>query len=294
MADGCGGLGSKRYARQNDATGAKLAAEVVKDGVSRRAASLLAQLPQTAEEGRKACRELAQELAEALAQFERENGSESKVRITGRMQRVLPTTLCLTLMKKYPSHMEGMALWAGDSRAYVLNMAGLHQLTADHVQGKPDPLENLYRDAPLSNMICAGEEFYISARKMRCAVPCVMVAATDGAFAYLPTPMEFEWLLLSTLCAAKNMESWKRKLSNEIKKTTSDDSTLLLAVYGYDSFEHLQQSMEERRLFLQKNYITPIRRHKQNSAYAREKWQEYRMYYDWTEGSGDGETDWRI
>ena len=293
VADGCGGLGSRRYEEMADQTGAYLAARIATEVVKRWAPKGFP-LPRTGAEGSALCGALGTALGEELRRFEAGHQNRGSIRIVGRMQRALPTTLCAALLASGQKELDCLFFWAGDSRGYLLDGAGLHQLTADHSSGGPDAMESLYKDAPLTNLLCAGEPCLLSARRVRWKKPCVAVLATDGAFSYLPTPMEFEWLLLSTLHAATALAGWQKKLRNEMEKITSDDGTLLMALYGYESFEALKLAMEPRRLALQREYITPVRRRKQDVGYAQQKWREYREGYDRTEGTANGEPDWRI
>ncbi len=293
VADGCGGLGSKRYTRMGDRTGAFLAAHLVTHEVEQRMGELFP-LPDGQEAGQALCASLAEALSQKLCQFEAEHSAQQRVRIVGSMQRALPTTLCLSLLKKSETGLDCLFLWAGDSRGYLMDAQGLHQLTADHTHLHADAMESLYQDAPLSNVLNGEEGFFISGRRVRIQEPCMVLVATDGVYAYLQNPMELEWLVLSTLNAAQSMESWQKKLRAELEKLASDDSTLELAVYGYQSFEAMQESFATRREMLQKAYITPVRRHKANLDFARAKWQAYIQQYDWTERTGQGEPDWRV
>lgn len=293
VADGCGGLGGKRYGRMNGQTGAYLAARLATRVVSEWVQGAFP-LPLVPEEGREVCASLEEKLLHEFQRFEAEHSTEEAVRIVGSMRRTLPTTLCTALLVARKETVDGMFLWAGDSRGYLLNAGGLHQMTEDHAQGGHDAMEGLYRDAPLSNFLTAEGKFTISARRVRTPKPCVVLVATDGAFAYLPTPMEFEWLLLSTLHGSSHLAGWQKRLRAELEKVASDDCTLLIVPYGYADFEALQADMEKRRLFLQREFITPVRRRKQNAAFATKKWREYREQYDQAKGAAHGEVDWRI
>lgn len=293
VADGCGGLGSRRYARMEERTGAYLAARLVTQEVERLHQSLFP-LPAGREAGQALCVSLAALLSRKLRAFEEEHSGGRQVRIVGRMQRALPTTLCLLLMENTARDLDCLFLWAGDSRGYLLDFQGLHQLTADHTSLRADAMESLYRDLPLTNVLSAQDAFFISGRRVRVKGPCVGIVATDGAFDSLPNPMEMEWLLLSTLHGSSDPESWKRKLHNQLAKIVSDDCTLQLALYGYKRFEELREGMEGRRLLLQKQFITPVRRRKADLPFARERWLAYMPTYDWTERTAQGEPDWRV
>lgn len=281
VADGCGGLGSKRYAALENRTGAYIAARLVADAA---ADWLKAHMPASPAEDAALCRALETELHTLLADFAREHCAEESRRIVGSMQRRLPATLCAAYTQEAEDECEACFLWCGDSRGYVLDADGLHQCTADHLRGAPDPLESLYRDVPLTRVLSADQKAEISLRRVKIRRPAVVIAATDGAFSSCLTPMEFEKLLIDTLLTAKSWRSWERKLNHLVGKMAQDDATLLLQVCGAESVEALQALMTPRRETLQKQFITPVRRHRQDLAYIRQRWRTYRESYDWTEG----------
>ena len=294
VADGCGGLGSRRYSQLNGKTGAYAASRLAVRAVSRWMQEQPS-IPACAQEGRTLCKELEKMLGRMFCDFAQNYCQEEKTRIVGSMQRTLPTTLCAAYVREHgkPSK-DLMFLWSGDSRGYVLNGEGLHQCTKDHLRPEMDAFESLYRDAPLGNLISAERMPSLSMYRLTVEEPCVILTATDGAFNSLLTPMEFEFLLLDTLVSAKNWTSWEKKLSNRIRKMAQDDATLLLLPCVSESFEAFQQRMKQRRTELQKAFITPVRRRKRDVGFAREKWKIYREQYEWTEGGNDERLDWRI
>lgn len=293
VADGCGGLGSRRYRDLGEHTGAYLASRLVTRAFSGWAEERMP-MPDTPDEGRVLCADLERDLEGILRGFARKNcEGGAPPRIVGSMQRVLPTTLCAAVAEP-GAVSECCFLWAGDSRGYILDADGLHQLTRDHARGGPDPFESLYRDVPLSNLASADSPLCLSMRRTTARGPCVLVLATDGAFGCLPTPMEFEMLLLQTLLAASSTLGWRRKLEIELGKLAHDDATILCMLVGFDAYAGLKQYFAPRRDWLRRNYITPVRRRAGDFAFAREKWLEYREGYDRTEGTRHEHTDWRI
>lgn len=295
VADGCGGLGGKRYGQLGDHTGAYLASRLVTRAFTGWAEERKP-MPDSPEDGRALCAELEGDLRGILEGFARRNcQAGAPGRIVGSMQRVLPTTLCAAMVEGGSvMRRECLFIWAGDSRGYVLDAGGLHQCTRDDTRGVPDPFESLYRDAPLSNLLSADQPPRLSMRRVTAQTPCAVICATDGAFGCLPTPMEFEMLLLSTMLAANTPESWERRMQTALRKLAHDDATILCLLCGFQSFDEVKAHFAPRRETLKNTLITPVRRRRHDMAFKREKWREYEKSYDWTGGAQHGQNDWRI
>lgn len=275
VADGCGGLGSRRYPGLKNHTGAYAA--------SRLAVHVFRQWAEN-----KADRARVNELEQALeSTFRTVADRECSVqgsRIVGSMQRRLPTTFCAALVGRNKADF----LWVGDTRAYVLDAQGLHQCTRDHLKGTPDPFENLYRDMPLSSYISADTPVQLSRKSVPLHPSCAVLLASDGAYGPLATPMEFEMLLLDALKAASDWKDWQKKLKKACATAAQDDATLVLYLHETGEYEPFRNQMMQRRETLQKRFITPVRRKKGNLDFARERWQAYRQTYDWTEEENHG------
>ncbi len=292
VADGCGGLGGRRYEQLDNATGAYLAARLATRAFMNWAEDN-SSMPPNPEDGAKHLRELEGDLHGILSRFNSNHkGGEGGARIVGSMQRELPTTLCAAIIKAN-ERADCCFMWAGDSRGYVLDAQGLHQLTRDHSLGEPDALESLYRDAPLQSLLSADKPADMNMRRLPLKTPCLVLCATDGVFGCLKTPMEFEMLLLSTMRAAGDYSGWRRKLEIALNRLASDDATIVCASVGFGSYSDLLKSMAPRRELLTKHYISPLRASSADMTMYREGWSEYRRDYDWTEGAGNDD-DWRV
>ena len=278
VTDGCGGLGSKRYPALENHTGAYIAARLAARAFAGWAGERMP-VPFDGESASVFCREAETELFDRLKAFADERCSEEKSRITGSMQRRLPTVLCAATLRDR----DVCFWWAGDSRGYVMDENGLRQYTRDQVRGNSDPFETLYRDAPLANLLSADRPGRIEYRRVCMDRPGIVLTATDGVYASLPTPMEVEMLLLDTLKQAKSYADWEKKLARQIAKNAQDDATLLIAVLGYENFDDMKAKILPRREWLQKQMITPVRRHRGDAAYAKQKWLIYKPDYDCTE-----------
>lgn len=278
VTDGCGGLGSKRYEALENRTGAyiaaRLAAHAFADWAQERQPVF-----QNQETGERLCSELSEAIFHRLKGFADVHCAEEKSRIVGSMQRRLPTTLCAVTARGNDLYF----WWAGDSRGYVLDEEGLHQFTKDHVRGQMDAFEMLYCDAPLSNLLCADQKGRMQCRNVNLCRPSVVIVATDGVYSSLITPMEVEMLLLDTLKPARSLYDWERRLGKRIAADAQDDATLLMYPVGFENFEQLKAMLLSRRDHLQKQFITSVRRRKDDLAFIRQKWLQYKQGYDCTE-----------
>lgn len=295
VADGCGGIGARRYEKRERHTEAYEAARLTVACVRAWMSVLDGNgLPQNAAEAAISAAALQAELTRTLAAFHSEYRADAASRIVLRgLHRTLPSTLCAALVDaRTPESLSCVFFWAGDSRGYLLDRSGLRQCTADHVAGGADALDNLYRDARLTNMVCEDGRFTLETYGLTVRKPCVVLTATDGAFAYLPTPMEFELLLLETLAAAPTLASWQARLNRALGRIASDDSTLALAGFGFHTFDALKAYFAPRLCELKTHFVTPVRHRRQSVDFARGLWAEYRLGYELKEEVRHA--DWRL
>ncbi len=289
VADGCGGLGSRRY---DGHTGAYLASRLA-------VRTLLGwvekdpPVPQTPQEGAQQLTELQRELASAFAEYAHAHcHQEGSGRIVGSMQRQLPTTLCALMADEDSTSC--CFVWAGDSRGYLLDDTGLHQYTQDDAQGNLDALESLLLDRPLSNFISADKPFGLHMRRFALPKQGLLLCATDGVYSPIASPMELEQLLLDTLVHSVDQESWQHRLDRALANLMQDDMTLLCCPVGFDSYRAMKEYYKPRYDALRRDEPPLLRRKRTDRVAIRERWQRYRLDYDRTEGRLDDQQDWRI
>lgn len=192
--DGVGGAGAQTYdVEGGPRTGAYLASRIaalavrgwIEDdhGADREVAGL--------------GRELGRALGDAAAAL-----PASSSNLHSRMLRPLPTTAAV---QQVSAHAERggfgcRVVWAGDSRIFALRPdRGLVQLSRDHLRGDLDPFENLTADSPLSNYLSADGDFRLAEAGFRVDTAFIGIAASDGCFGYVESPIVFEHLLLDSL-----------------------------------------------------------------------------------------------
>ena len=108
----------------------------------------------------------------------------------------------------------------------------------------------------------------------------MVLAATDGCFGYLSTPMEFEGYLLRSLLNSDKVVDWEARLAEMIGKVAGDDHTLCLASFGYRNFGNLQRSLAPRYEHLRETYLNPILELAEDDRPGRQAlWERYKSDY---------------
>lgn len=271
--DGCGGLGSMTYPGFQGHSGAYIASRVVSGAVHdwyhdtqkvqwRNADQLLNSLHACIMEGYAVCTPYA----------------ENNARIRGSMVRDFPTTAAIALAQKHGNTVTLHVIWAGDSRVYLMDADGLAQLTEDDVAGQ-NALSNLSSDGALTNVLSSDGKFDLHYKRLEISRPTTIFAATDGCFGYIPTPMEFEVMLLRTLLEASNPIDHQNRLKEEIHAVTGDDFALGHMGLFYGSFARMQQSLLPRLEALDRLFLQPLQRDRSDHT-IQQLWNQYRQNYE--------------
>jgi serine/threonine protein phosphatase PrpC len=257
--DGMGGAGGRVYDTPDGRhTGAYIASRFARNVVERLMLELIK--PEWHLDGPATAAELHRVLASSLAARLAElKAPETTLRST--LVKALPTTMALAVLQRtdpaasaYACHL----FWAGDSRAYVLDpAAGAMQLTTDDLRSGGDAMRNLTDDAVMSNCVSADSEFHINHRQVELQAPFLLLCATDGCFAYVPSPMHFEQLLLSALQLARDASGWQQALEAAVTAITGDDAALALLGLGAD-LGGFKQLFKDRTAELQRRFIDPL------------------------------------
>lgn len=221
---------------------------------------------------------LADHLRHDLTAYDAASARRSSSALRSTVFRWLPTTAALALVRPAGDAARATVLWAGDSRCYALTPEhGLQQLTRDHLGTPADALSNLTTDSSISNCISADGAFTIDSAEYTLPKPTIVVAATDGCFGYVATPMHFEALLLSTLVAARSCDDWCARLRGSIRAIAGDDASLAAVAIGWSSYRALRRAFVARLARLQREYLAPL------DAGTKERtalWQAYRASYE--------------
>jgi serine/threonine protein phosphatase PrpC len=257
--DGMGGAGGTVYETPDGPrTGAYLASRLARDAVQDRMLDLLD--PEWNLDGPAAAREVEDAVRRVLVEhLEELNAPPSGLR--SRLLRALPTTMALIALQRRTHDGDLWAchlLWSGDSRAYVFEpVSGAHQLTVDDIRDGGDAMRNLREDSVVSNAMSADTDFVVHHRQVQLTSPFVAVAATDGCFGYLPTPMHFEHLVLQTLKDSTDGPEWSGALQAAISEVTGDDASMSVLGVGADH-AGFKELFAERTDHLQRRCVRPL------------------------------------
>ena len=256
--DGMGGAGGTVYQTDDGPrTGAYLASRTARDAVQRSILALSA--PDAVIEGPAVAAELHQSVESALVdQLIRLQAPASRLR--SKLLRALPTTMALAAVRRSMDsiHWTCQLLWAGDSRVYAVTPAtGVHQLTIDDLRDRRDAMSNLREDSVVSNAMSADVPFTINHHQAQLQEPFFLVAATDGCFGYVPSPMHFEHLILRSLVEASDAQMWCTTLQQRINAITGDDASMAVLGVGAD-FRGFQEQLADRANQLEREFISPL------------------------------------
>lgn len=270
--DGSGGSGARVYEAFGGHTGAYLASRIVTETTFRWFHTGWDSGGKGSGISDEDVRELERNIAAAFTVWRDPSGG----RMRSSLVREYPTTLAAAAVYQGSEGLEADILWCGDSRCYLLTPEGLQQLTEDDLAGK-DAFENLREDAPMLNVVSASKPFTIHRRHIFVPGKAVLFAATDGCFGYLPSPMDFERLLLSTLRDVRSVKEWKETLREFWKENSGDDYTITLAAMGFENFASMQKAFSGRLSVLDSEY--PVRG-KDEEEELRQQWARYRTFYE--------------
>jgi hypothetical protein len=257
--DGMGGAGGTVYETPDGPrTGAYLASRIARDVAEQRMLALLD--PEWNLDGPAAARDLQRSVQRALADtLAALNAPKSGLR--SRLLRALPTTMALmALQRREPrkGRWAGHVFWSGDSRVYVFDPAtGAHQLTRDDLRDAGDALVNLRQDSVVSNAMSADTDFVVHHHQVELTAPFLAVAATDGCFGYVRTPIHFEHLVLGALRESTDAGTWSRLLQQRIAAITGDDASMAVLGVGADH-EEFRRLFAARTADLEQRCVAPL------------------------------------
>ena len=257
--DGMGGAGGTVYeTADGPRTGAYLASRLARDVVEDRMVVLLD--PEWNLDGEAAAQDLQRSVRSAL----RARLEELKAPVSGlrsRLLRALPTTMALGALQRHEAGGDRWTchlLWAGDSRVYLFQPgSGAQQLTVDDIRDRGDAMANLREDSVVSNAMSADTDFVVHHRQVELTAPFLMVAATDGCFGYVPSPMHFEHLVLAALRDSQDTGGWSAAIQAAVSAVTGDDAAMATLGVGADH-DGFQALFSRRTAELEQRWIAPL------------------------------------
>lgn len=129
------------------------------------------------------------------------------------------------------------AVWAGDSRCYVLNTNGLQKLTLD------DEDESKL----LTNHFSADMAAELHYRVYRLRKPFILIGASDGFFdAYDKSNLTVEARLLLDIFNSSSVEELYSALVERYDKNLSDDTSVAFVSVGFSGYEHIKNVLTDR------------------------------------------------
>lgn len=165
--------------------------------------------------------------------------------------KIFPTTLASALYFQDGEKRKILAIWAGDSRVYVLSpVNGLQMLSLDDAVNADTEMKSA---SEMNNCISAGNPFRLNFAIFEMDEPGIVFCCSDGCFDYLPSPLHFEWLLLQTiLSCVPNAEAdglgeaFANSVRDTVYQSIGDDTTMTGVICQINSTDELRQLFSPR------------------------------------------------
>jgi hypothetical protein len=130
-------------------------------------------------------------------------------------------------------------------------------LSTDDLRDPGDAFDNLRRDSVVANAMSADTSFTVNYRLIHVDAPFVVIAATDGCFGFVPSPMHFEHLVLAALRDAEDVEGWSNAIQERVSAITGDDAAMATFGVGAD-FDAFKELFAARTAELEQSYVHPL------------------------------------
>lgn len=272
VLDGCGGLGARKYDSFQGHTGAYIASRSVAGAICDWYKDKNNFLWGNQGKNLDGLRQYIMGAYKVSSQYAIE-----RMKISGSMVRKFPTTMALAYTEKVDDDIMVHIVWAGDSRVYLLDYNGLAQLTKDDTEVE-DALDNLTSDAPMMNVLSADGEFELNYKVFRLSHPALIFAATDGCFGYIPSPMEFEGVILQNLITAEKPRQFKEQLYEFLVDCAGDDIAFGMLSFNFETFQNTKKILGERFQILNTHYLSRI--DDDDSTSRKTVWNNYKENYE--------------
>ena len=251
VCDGLGGTGASPCTRKSDGTErseAFFASRIVSAGII----EFLSSNPQFLKQDMP-IQTIAIEIKNAI---ERELSTKALAEKYDYKAGRFKTTLAVATFyeKKGTQELGINVFWAGDSRVFLLDADGLHQLSRDDSMEDFDAFVN--KDCGMTNTI-SPSGFKINYAQYKVKSPCIVFACSDGCFDYVDSPLAVELYIIEALYFAKqNINDrvlFSQKMDEYIRRYNSgDDRTIAGCIFVKDelSLETLYSSLEQRHTMI--------------------------------------------
>lgn len=223
--DGLGGLGSRPVGTQGE-TEARLASQCARNCLR----DLMAAHEEALHEEFARCACEADVLQAAMRlRHQTQSALDDALVSLGQQASadLLPTNCAAVLRLATAAGPYALCLWAGDARVYLLDRAGLAQLSCDDNGTGVDALEDLRGAAPVPQTARLGLDVtraggtHLALNVVGVSEASALLTCSDGVYAPYRTPMHFElmlwrWLALEPQAALPLMDDfWQRRAQDD-------------------------------------------------------------------------------
>lgn len=174
----------------------------------------------------------------------------------------LPSTMASVIHRENDHYVDLISMWSGDSRCFLFTENGLQQISSDDIEGTPSYYDLIKDDdSPMTNQInMSPKGFSLNFRYVKVDKPLVSITATDGCFMYFSEPLLFEYRLLLCFTKANTLNEGVEMLKDYLIKTSHDDCSMTINVFGVDSYNDFKMLIKKRMNKFNELYVSSWRK----------------------------------
>lgn len=167
------------------------------------------------------------------------------------------TTLTAAFFKENVDSVDVIFLNCGDSRSYIWDADGFRQASED--QGRNGGMTSRFS-------LREDADVQISFETKTYKKPCSIICMTDGIYStfggldgFHSTPLYMEGFFMNTLCGVSSMEEAQRRFQDtfDAKGQIDDSNSMVMASFGYNTYEELRGEAARRMEYLNTTYSLP-------------------------------------
>ena len=171
-----------------------------------------------------------------ISSMQKQVDEEQIIAVSGQKELIFPSTLAMSMVTKTKDNkVQHISIWSGDSRVYVLDEDGLHQMSMDTSADQADAYTDLRQGGTSPLVGRLGLDMKNTQMRYRVDTmtkPFLSICTSDGVYGLkcYTSPMNLEVTLLDLLNESENFFVFIKKLQDTCAADAQDDCSVSLII----------------------------------------------------------------